>query len=503
MNLRLEIAKFRDELDQHTRHVRRFDPESVVVACSKRFRWVGTDIQRLRGFPHDKLYQLLKIAVKEADRPYTPYKEMADKDLQKLMQEQMNLDGPQLTIAQAEGDPLEMGLKWLFQFCQKPYQDQIDPTAIGRSIFFYQEEMCPLDIQSAFQDNTGVPLRSFFHGCFGQWVVAIRQLFVEDGISGSALPVFTPSIWNNFQTLVRVDFVGFRKLCTQLDHRSYLYEMFSAPVLLRAPVLRLPSGKNIVPWPMFLLHRLCFGPYDILKDGLGSKFTDAFGTVFQNYVARILEILRVRIQQEYLRDKDATAPGKTPDFFIPDKASGTLLCIEAKANEDVPVVKKSALLNIARRVLGKAVCQCYDLWQRAREGQEQGIPTDLPVCIPLIVTLRCFFFANTKFYRNNVVLPERNGRDEATFQICVDNYQVLDIECFENLAKICLATNRSLLSVVQEKIQSVKEDEWSSFLNKKINEAQAGGVWKNNLNGITDKCNALFDELERSITDKS
>ena len=132
MNLGLEIAKFKDELDQHTRRVRRFDPESVVVACSDRFRWVGTDIQRRRLFPHNQLYQLLKIAIKEAERPYTPYREITEKDFNKLIQEQKNLDGPQFTIAQAEGDPLEMGLKWLAQFCQLPYQDQIDPTAIAR-----------------------------------------------------------------------------------------------------------------------------------------------------------------------------------------------------------------------------------------------------------------------------------------------------------------------------------------------------------------------------------
>ena len=257
-----------------------------------------------------------------------------------------------------------MGLKWLGQFCQLPYQVKIDKTAIARSILLYQEEMCPLHIQRAFESQTGVPLRSFFQGCFGLCYVANRDLFAPNEISGSTLPVFTTSIWNKFQTLVRVDFVGFSRLCAQLDHRSYLYEMFSAPVLLRAPIVRLPSGRSIVPWPMFLLHRLCFGPYDILKDTMGSDFTDAFGIAFQNYVARILEILRVRIQQEYLRDKDATAPGKTPDFFIPDKPSGRLLCIEAKANEDVPVVKKSALINIGRRVLGKAVCQCHDLWQR-------------------------------------------------------------------------------------------------------------------------------------------
>lgn len=503
MNLSLKIAKFRDELNQHTKRVRRFDPESVVVACSDHFRWVGTDIQRLRRFPHNELYQLLKIAIKEAKRPYTPYKEITEKDFNKLIQEQENFAGPQFAIAQMEGDPIEMGFKWLAQFCQFPYQDEIDRTAIARSIFLYQEERCPLDIQSSFQNKTGVSLRSFFQGCFGLWVVAKGHLFLKDRISGSELAVFTPRIWNNFQALVRVDFAGFRDLCDQLDLRSELYEMFSAPVLLRAPILQLPSGKNIVPWPMFLLHRLCFGPYDILKDGLGSTFTDAFGTVFQNYVARILEVLRERTQQEYLREKDATGPGKTPDFFIPDKSSGTLLCIEAKANEDVLVLNKNLLLKIARSVLGKAVCQCHDLWQRALAGQEPRIPGDLPLCVPLIVTFRPFCFANGEFYRRNAVLAERNGRDEATFQICVDNYQVLDIRCFESLAKICLATNRSVLSIVQEKIQNAKEDEWSGFLASKINEAHASGVWKDSLDEITDKCNALFDEIERSITDKS
>jgi hypothetical protein len=503
MSLRLEIIKFKDEVNQHRRRVRRFEPESVVVACSEAFRWAGMNIDRLRVFPHDKLYQLLKIAIKETERPYATSNEVLDKDFRKLMEVQKNLHGPQLTIARAEGDPAEMVLKWLFQFCQKPYQDTIDATAIGRSVFLYQEEICRLDIQAVFLAETGVPLRSFFQGCFGEFTIASENLFVKDAISGSTLAVFTPSVWRNFQRLVRVDFAAFRRLCAKFDLESHLYEMFSAPVLLRAPILLLPSGRNIVPWPKFLLHRLCFGPYDILKDSLGSKFTDAFGTAFQNYVARILELLRVRVQQDYSHDKDATGPGKTPDFFIVDETAGTLLCIEAKANEDVLVIKKTTLLNTARPILGKAVCQCYDLWQRARQGQEQRIPKDLPACIPLIVTLRSFFFANREFYRNNVVLSERNGRDERTFKMCVDNYQVLDIESFENLAKICLATNRSFLQIVQEKIRSAKEDDWSSFLNDKINEAEAAGVWNNHLHGITEKCEALFDELEKSLTSNS
>lgn len=253
---------------------------------------------------------------------------------------------------------------------------------------------------------------------------------------------------------------------------------------------------------MFLLHRLCFGPYDILKEALGSEFTDTFGISFQNYVARILEVLRKRTGQEFFMEKDATRLGKTPDFFIPDKPSGTLLCIEAKANEDVLVVKRSALLNATRPILGKAVCQCHDLWQRACEGKEENIPKDLGLCIPIVITFRSFFFANGEFYRKNVVLSERNGRNEDTFQVCVENYQVLDIHCFENLARICLSTNRSLLSIIQEKIRSVKEDEWSSFLNKKIEEAQTEGVWNNNLDGITEKCNTLFDELQRSISNE-
>jgi hypothetical protein len=502
MDLSSEIRKFRENLNEHRRCIRRFDPESVVVACSDHFHWVGTDIQRLRRFPHNELYQVLKIAIKEEERPYTPHKEITDKDFNKLIQQQQSFAGLQFTIAQAEGDPIEMGFKWLAQFCQFPYQDEIDTTAIGRSIFLYQEERCTLNIQDAFQAKTGVPLRPFFHACFGQWAKANENMFVKDEILGSTLPVFAPPIWNNFQSLIRVDFAGFRNLCAQLDLRSDLYEMFSAPVLLRAPVLQLPSGKNIVPWPMFLLHRLCFGPYDILKDSMGSEFTDPFGVAFQNYVARILEVLRKRIQQEYLREKDVTGPGKAPDFFIPDKSSGTLLCIEAKANEDVLVLDKNLLLKIARQVLGKAVCQCHDLWQRALAGQEAKIPKDLPLCVPLIVTFRSFHFANGKFYRDNVVLSERNGRDEATFQICVDNYQILDIRCFENLAKICVATNRSVLSIVQEKVQNAKGDEWSAFLTNKIKEAHDSGVWKDSLDEITDKCNALFDELKRSITNK-
>jgi hypothetical protein len=500
MNLHYEIVKFKDELNQHRKRIRRFDPESVVIACSDHFRWVDTDIERMRRFPHSELYQLLKISIKESERPYTPYIVITEKDFNKLIQEQENLNGPQFKIAQAEGDPLVIGFKWLGQFCQFPYQDKIDRTAIARSIFLYEEENCKLDIKNLFEIKTGVSLRSFFQGCFGQWVVVDGNLFVENRISGSTLQVFSSPIWNKFLLLVRVDFAGFRNLCNETDLRSELYEMFSAPVLLRAPIIQLPSGKNIVPWPMFLLQRLCFGPYDILKDSMGSEFTDSFGIAFQNYISRILEVLKKRIGQEYFKEKDATQQGKVPDFFIVDESSGALLCIEVKANEDKLVLSESTLINTARPILGKAVCQCYDLWRRACEGKEKNIPKNLGLCIPLIVTFRSFFFANVEFYRKNVVLSECKDREKETFQICVDNYQVLDVRCFEILAKVSLSLNRSLLSIVQEKIKSVREDEWSSFLNEKVQESQTEGVWKDNLDGITDECDALFDELQKSIS---
>lgn len=492
---------YRDEMNAHKKRLRRFDPEVVIIKACQKFRWVGTDIQKIRLYPHNELYYIIKLAIKLAAQPYTPYKPCTDKDFDKQIENQKSLAGPQLKIAHAEGDPLEMGLKWLAQFCQFPFQDEIDRTSVARSIFLYELENCPINIREAFERETQVPLRSFFQGCFGAWVVANEKLFIQDQISGSNLPVFNTNIWDNFIPLIRADYEEFRILCATNDLKSDLYEMFSAPVILKAPVIRLPSGRNIVPWPMLLLHRLCYGPYDILKAALGNDFTDAFGFAFQKYITRILSLVGSHTGEHFYEETASTSPGKTPDFFSISDATSTLLCVEAKANEDSLTLNQRTLMDTARPIIGKAIVQCHDLWQRATQGREDLISPNIKKCIPLIVTFRPFYFVHGNFYRNNVV---NNDGDEQTESLksCSNNYQVMDIRAFECLAKVCVCSGNTMLSIVETKLTTVKDDDWWSYLTKQTKSLHEQGRWNDNLPGITDVCDKLFTELEQSINTK-
>ena len=492
-----QIKKFHEDLNKHRKRLRRFNPEQLVILICQHFRDVGLNKQRACDFPHNELYYLLKQTIKCAEKPYTPYNTPKQEDFIKLIETQKQLVGPQFDIAQNENDPVVMSLK-LFTFCQLPYQEQLDKTAIGRSIFLFEVEDSSKSLDEMFFDVTGLQVRDFFIGCFTLFAISQNCLFIERYLIKPEPIVFEKDKWVKLWPLVCKTFSGFCQACKKYDLRSDLYEMYSAPIIERYPIVELPSGKNIIPWPQFILNRLCYGPYDILKDVLGNEFTGLFGIVFQNYIERLLNILRDKTDQTFLSDRDYGKSEKQPDFVLPSSVYDTLMCIEAKGNEDSLILDKEKLADIVQPVIGKAVCQCHDLWVRTQQDQVESIKENHKNCTPLVVTFKSFDFANSKFYRQEVVGPMRNERCQESFSHCVNRYQVLDIRSFERLISIAICSCVSLHEILEKKNTQGLEDDWCGFLAEQYKNLEDKTAYSHALEGISKE----FEKLYQELTDK-
>lgn len=494
MNLQFEIGKYRDELNNHRKRLRRFNPEQLVILVSKYFRYVDLNIQRARNFPHNELYYLLKLTIKCCEIPYYPYTDPTDKDFIRLIENQKLLDGPQLKIAKESGDPLIMGLKWLAQFSQFPYQEKPTKTDIGRSIFLFEVEHSRKNLNELFVNVTGINIRDFFYGCYIVFTMSLEHLFIDRYPNGYDI-VFKKETWDKFWPLVCITFAKFRVACKRYDLHSDLYEMYSAPIIERYPIIELPSSRNIIPWPSFVAQRICYGPYDILKDAYGDEFTKQFGLVFQNYVERLLKILNEKTGQIFYRDRDYENNGKQPDFALTFINCSTIICIEAKANEDKLSLKRDHLIKIMQPIIGQAVCQCHDFWIQCRNGEVNTISSTYKNCIPLIVTFRPFHFANFKFYRENVVKPLQDDRSENSFRHCIDTYQVIDIRSFEHLIRFVTCSGISLYDVLQKKNTEGVEDDWWGFLVNEYKQLKGRDTYSNALDEISKQFERLYQEL--------
>lgn len=469
MSLKIKVLDYKFALNEHIKKLRRYDPEDLVVACANTFRKVGNDPNRVKYYPHNDIYCLLKYAIIKSENPYATPKELNDKEFKTLVENQKNLYSPILNIGMASDDPLELAIAFLGNSAQFPFQDVISKVTISRSLLLYETEESSKNIDKLFQKVTGISIRSFAQGCLALWVLAENNLFIKGSISGISLDVFAEPQWSKFLPLVRVDFEGFRALCKQNDFTSFLYERFSLPVLLKAPVLQLSEG-NIVPWPMFLLDRLCFGPYDILKEQYGSDFTETFGIAFENYVKRVLDIFSEETGIAYYKESQSFGEGKTPDFYIPFEEESVLLCVEVKANRGKAFFEKREAIRYMDQIVGKGIAQSHAIWERARNGEETIISSSLKNCIPIIVTLSHFNFPNGQFYRDSLLREQKGITGNETLQMCIDNYQVMDIGDFEILINTCVSSKLSLIDIVRKKIVEAREDNWREFLSNDSNE---------------------------------
>lgn len=494
MNIQVEKAKYLDELNNHRKRLRRFNPEQLVIRVGKYFRYVGFDLQRLRYFPHYELYYLLKLTIKCCEKPYHSYANLSIRDFERLIDTQILLDGPQIKIANESGDPLIMSLKLIGQFRQFPYQEKPNKTDIARSIFLFEIEHSRINLNELFFKVTGINVRDFFYGCLILSTILSENLLVERYPTGYDR-ILRKEIWDKFWPLVCTSFAGFREACKEYDLRSELYEMFSAPIIERYPIIELPSSINIIPWPSFIVQRMCYGTYDILKDAFDNEFTQSFGFVFQNYIERLLKILHVKTGQVFFRDSDYGNNKPHPDFALPSADGCTIVCLEAKANEDKLILDKGTLIKTAQQIIGKAICQCHDFWVRCRNGEVNAISSAYKNCIPLVVTFRPFHFANFKFYRKNVFNPLQESRSEDSFRNCIDTYQVIDIHSFENLIRLVACSGISLHAVLQKKNTESVEDDWLGFLVKERKQLEDRDAYNDVLDEISQQFEKLYQEL--------
>lgn len=187
-------------------------------------------------------------------------------------------------------------------------------------------------------------------------------------------------------------------------------EKWSLSPLVAKPLVALPDGRYVMPWPRLVLDRITpTGLYFIGLDVFGPAFPDALGTMFQDYVGTQLALLEhadVRPEIVYGRCRE-----RTVDFFI--ITPEVVLLVEVKAARPVRATRLGTLLgdeDTANKV-GYAFTQIERTTQLIRDGHPAvaAIPKDRALR-GLVITLEPFHLVNTHFYDDVLQLPPSQPR---------------------------------------------------------------------------------------------
>lgn len=175
-------------------------------------------------------------------------------------------------------------------------------------------------------------------------------------------------------------------------------EKWSLSPLVSKPLVALPDGDYVMPWPRLILDRITpTGLYFIGLEVFGSSFPESLGIMFQDYVGtqlKLLEYAEVRPEIVYGKSK-----ARTVDYFLitPD----VVLLVEVKAARPVRATRLGEPLgdeDTAKKV-GYAFTQIDRTARLIADGHPElaAIPVDRPLR-GLVVTLEPFHLVNTDFY---------------------------------------------------------------------------------------------------------
>ncbi|MGH2706241.1 MAG: hypothetical protein ACRDJ4_14495 [Actinomycetota bacterium] len=249
----------------------------------------------------------------------------------------------------------------------------------------------------------GVPLEQFMQIGFAMHIAAVknqgritRELLQAEHVA----PIFRPLTAGEALGVIDRWYAGPLKnlRAEAIAEEVRGREKWPFNPLVAHPVVAI-DDRYVVPWPRLVLDRFTpTGLYFIGLESFGSRFPDALGCMFENYVGTQLGLIpHAEIRPEIRFGKPEQ---RTVDYFF--VLPQVVVLVEVKSARPTAATRLGEPVgdeDVGKKI-GKALGQIDRTARMLNEGHPAlvAIPCDRPVC-GLVITLEPFHLLNTPFDR--------------------------------------------------------------------------------------------------------
>ncbi|MBD66489.1 MAG: hypothetical protein CME62_14855 [Halobacteriovoraceae bacterium] len=323
------------------------------------------------------------------------------------------------------------------------YQSKINKSKVSKSISLLVNNPKFLSLNKAFQENTGLDMKSFFDLTFLCWfaftIDETRYLIEIETISTIVNDIDNKKILNYFNYL-SLDYYDLDTHSSKIEISDYFLDIFGKTDLLYKPFVK--KDDKYYLWSVrFLEVILEFGLYDILKSINSDKLGNVFGPTFDKHVQSLLAKRNIRFISEKEQKKlglskqvDAIVDEERHNFYIEFKG------IEASKKSSITPTQY-VMLNSYDNHLIKALKQIFSVNSEYSKKSKTNFA--------FIVTYKDLYIGTVdEAWKEFIHLDYKLKYYNMGIQL--ENIFVLSLNCFEKLLKVASIVGD--FSTVLEKI---------------------------------------------------
>lgn len=356
---------------------------------------------------------------------------------------------------------------------QFQYQSGLGRYDIARGAIIFNSSIFPKS-EPKFIKQFGLTFKEWFTFAYAAYAGVLKNspsTITRDFFTSSNVELFSDankliSFFKTFSITPEDIKEGFRAIRDSIGPQ---FEMYYDSIFVSRPLLQLNDDEFLAVHKHLILTKAVEGIYDESKQLWPDHFGNEFGKSFEGYVGRLLQETKGKNTVFTEQQMRRLVEEKICDYIIIGSDYVLLLECKGTAYSSNLATETAMKKDNSTKKIKEAIKQINSTLAILESGILTPLTGDTQgkIIISIITTYKHIFFANTKWYWDNVINHD-NDVDVSDSLLC--NPQIMSIDELEKLIIYTNHHNRTFYELFTEMRSHPEVDyggEWGTYLNIK------------------------------------
>lgn len=460
------MAKY-DDFKLLRNKIRKYDPSTIIVLCIQKLHEISKKpVYENRSYLPWELLYLIKIAFIEGGKNE---KRIANiNDMNTLLNLVKDL-GSESSFLNGERGGMRKFMRTL-AFQQFWFQRGVASYDMARQVLIF-DKVAGADLHEQFLACTGMSIETYLQLLVACWCGFIdnsgrihikKDWFASLGCRDEMLDSFLESI-----SLSVKDTIEFLERQYEKTEDKLLQLTEQTP-LKQFPFV-LTDDRYYCYSPHVLQEKIKHAIYDILKEAYKDRFTQRFGTLYEEYIYKLMDSCGLKYIKENELAK-AFKKRRVTDAII--ELEDSVVILEVKGVEMHPLAKINPTNAVMTKYLEtniiKSFEQIYEMANTLRTSPEGKAIADGKDIYALVVTYKEMYLSDGRdLWEEFLAKPLQAYIYEKNLDmshLALENILFSSVNAFEDIIKIILANGNILTDVISTIVKDNSAPETKKFL---------------------------------------